>query len=191
MKNIFIVFLFFTSSLSAFAEKNTIATFKVGTKFIDIKIDDKNDAEPVEIFFDGEKRQEFFLENLDASTLKIDDYNFDGRMDFSFAGDQGIVRFLHVFVYDTKQGLFKKNLTFSELPCLDIDKKNKLLIGACFHEGSCENWSEKYKVKPLNRLEVVYKEGFICDPSTGNGYRFKEFYKSGRLMKRITRKVNE
>lgn len=191
MKNIFVSLFVFLSSLIAFASANTIKKFSIERKNVDIKVDDKNNPGHVEIDVNGKKRQEFFMGNLDASTLKIDDYNFDGRLDFSFTGDQGIVRFLNVFVYNNRQGLFEKNLTLSEIPCLDIDKKNKLLIGACFHEGSCENWSEKYKVKPLNRLEVVYKERFICDPSTGNGYRFKEFYKSGHLMKRITRKVNE
>lgn len=130
------------------------------------------------------------LENSsnEESTITIADFNFDGADDISVSGDEGNVqRFSSVYLFSKSLGRFELSKQFSEIPCIAIDSKKKTVSGECFHASACENWVEKYSVGRQNKLNIIEKKGFFCEPANDRSYKYTERYRNGKLIQnRVT-----
>jgi hypothetical protein len=129
--------------------------------------------------------QKIELEESENNDRKITvaDVNFDGIDDILITGDEGNVqKFSNVYLFSKIRGKFELNKSFSEIPCITVDKSKKTLSGECFHTSACENWVEIYNVGKYNRLRLIEKKGFYCEPETERSYQYTEKYKNGKLI---------
>ncbi|MDR6390869.1 XAC2610-related protein [Paraburkholderia phenoliruptrix] len=86
-------------------------------------------------------------------------------------------KFYRVFLYDETKGIYVYNKSLSGVPCLEADQEKKELVGACFHDSSCSNWIERYKVDRAGRLSLVERSGMYCD-AAGQTYSYTENYRT-------------
>lgn len=193
MKLILATCAFVVFCANAFAKSDFGAGFKVNGHSISIDLSSENETAALVVRKNGveSNRIDTGVVDFDVGSIIVEDYNYDGFLDFSFPGGRGIVRFVNVYVFDKHIDGFIKSERLSETPCLVLEKTKRLVVGSCFHESSCENWREKYKISSMDKLEIVYKEGTMCDPVTAQGYRYKEFFESGKVVRREVVEFND
>ncbi|WP_233869607.1 XAC2610-related protein [Paraburkholderia adhaesiva] len=90
-------------------------------------------------------------------------------------------KFYKVYLYNHVDGIYIYSKELSDIPCLQADHKRKELVGACFHESACENWTERYKITKLGKLSLVERAGTYCDP-TGQAYAYTDKFKNGKRI---------
>ncbi|MBK5125457.1 MAG: hypothetical protein P4N59_16090 [Negativicutes bacterium] len=118
--------------------------------------------------------------------VKLEDLTFSGREDLKVLKTRGAAQeFYDVYLYSPKQGKYVFNKKLSDVPCLQADAKRRQVIGACFHESSCENWEERYTVSARGALSLIERRGTYCDPM-GKTYSYVDRFKNG---KKISSKV--
>lgn len=151
----------------------------------------------VSIYRDDELIQELnnlsyaILDGNDQDLIDTDDYNLDGQPDFSFVASFGNVMVMRdVYLFDAQKGQFVYSESFSDLPCLDVDRDNNLVVGGCFHSSACENWTEEYRVNGFDQLELVRSFGTECGPAGSDYYlTFDRRYANGQLSQDDTQRV--
>lgn len=123
-----------------------------------------------------------FDHEMQSEDVKIEDLTFNGYLDLKILKDQGATqKFYSVYLYSPRLGVFIFNKKMSDIPCLQIDIERKQLMGACFHESSCENWTERYAVSRDGTLSLVERNGAYCDP-TGQAYTYVDRFKNGKQI---------
>ncbi|MCP1603816.1 XAC2610-related protein [Pseudomonas citronellolis] len=129
---------------------------------------------------------ETLLENLsDNEKIECTDINFDGQPEIIIRHPpSGQTQMSSVFIFNEKSKSFIKNEEISNIPCLEIDEKNKRISGTCFSSSNCDTWSEEYKFNKEEKLEITAMKGTYCDPSTGDTYSYFEKYNDGKISKR-------
>ena len=117
---------------------------------------------------------------IEPNDVKFDDLTFSGNKDLKILKTRGASQeFYDVYLYSKKQGIYVFNKEMSDIPCLQVDAKRKQLVGACFHESSCENWEERYTVGARGSLSLIERRGTYCDPS-GQTYSYIDRFKNGK-----------
>ncbi|TAL94234.1 MAG: hypothetical protein EPN73_17895 [Paraburkholderia sp.] len=115
--------------------------------------------------------------------VSFEDVNLDGYTDIKVSKYAGNVeKFYDVYLFNAKTNRYVLSKEFSNIPCVESDRKTRQVIGACFHASACENWIERYSVDRLNQLHLQSREGTYCDPSTGNAFSYVDFFKNGKRI---------
>jgi hypothetical protein len=125
---------------------------------------------------------------VESDDIKFEDLNFDGCLDLKVLRERGATQeFYDVFLYSqvSKRYVYSKEL--SEIPCVSADPAHREIVGACFHESSCENWEEHYSVAPNGKLSLTERVGTYCDPD-GDTYSYVDKLKDG---KKVSSKVRQ
>jgi hypothetical protein len=125
---------------------------------------------------------------VDKKDIHFEDLNFDGHLDLKILSSRGASQeFYSIYLYDPSTDKYAYAKQLSEVPCVQADVAKHQLIGACFHESACENWSERYSVTKGGRLGLLERDGTYCDESTGDAFSYIDRFKNG---KRISSKVS-
>ncbi|ANB73387.1 hypothetical protein AYM40_14210 [Paraburkholderia phytofirmans OLGA172] len=112
--------------------------------------------------------------------VKFENLTSGGYEDLKVLNTRGASQeFYDVYLYSPKQGIYVFNKELSDIPCLQADAKRKQVIGACFHESSCENWEERYTLSARGVLSLIERRGTYCDP-TGQTYFYVDRFKNGK-----------
>jgi hypothetical protein len=120
---------------------------------------------------------------ISAGDVSFEDLNFDGYADIKVFKSAGNVRrFYSVYLYDPRSKIYRFDGGFSKVPCVEADKENHEVVGACFHTSACENWVERYSVDRRNRLILLSRKGTYCNPSTGESFSYDDRFKNGRRI---------
>ncbi|WP_162903177.1 XAC2610-related protein [Taibaiella koreensis] len=114
---------------------------------------------------------------------RIWDINFDGYDDLSFSSSSGNVqRFEAVYLYDPSRKTLAYQQELSEIACLDVDRKRRLITGNCFHSSAAENWTETYRWQK-GKLILVEKEGTMpCPADQDCYYTYKQKRIKGKMV---------
>ncbi|WP_175897020.1 XAC2610-related protein [Burkholderia pseudomultivorans] len=125
-----------------------------------------------------------YLKNWEGGPdVKFIDLNFDGYADLMMPRDRGASqKFYNVYLYHRDGDYYVFNGRLSGIPCLDVDVKEKKLIGQCFHESACENWEEYYSVSKSGRISLIERKGTYCDPVSGKGYSYVDNFRNGKRI---------
>jgi hypothetical protein len=124
---------------------------------------------------------------IGTDDVKFEDLNFDGGMDLKILIERGANQELYdVYLYSKSRGKYVYSRNLSEIPCVTADAANREIIGACFHESSCENWEEHYSITSSGMLSLTKRVGTYCD-SNGDIYSYVDRFKNG---KKISSKSN-
>ena len=123
--------------------------------------------------------------DTDDQAAFILDFNFDGYPDFAILRDSGIQRYYDVFIFEKKSDMYVKNDFLSSLPCPHANEKTKLISSTCNHGSACENWENYYKYDK-GKFFLVRRNGFTCNPVSGQMFKYEEIYDHGKLKKQIT-----
>lgn len=115
--------------------------------------------------------------------IVVEDYNFAGHPDFSFFGSMGAATmFREVYLFDSEINRYTRSKVLSDLPCIEVDVENKLVIGTCFHHSACENWREAYAISGLDELVLTRKWGTRCGPASEAYYEtYDSTFEDGRI----------
>jgi hypothetical protein len=120
----------------------------------------------------------------------ISDFNFDGLPDFAILRDSGVERYFDVYVFNRTTNSYEQNKEISALACPEVNAKKKLLISTCNRVSACEGWRSYFKFTPTG-LILVRKEGTSCDPASGQGFRYSETYRLGKIINKSTTRIKE
>lgn len=124
---------------------------------------------------------------FNVNDISLEDVNFDRFADIEIQRTSGNVeKFSNIYLYDESRDGYIFSAELSKVPCLEVDKKEGQLIGACFHASACENWSERYSIGHINHLHLVSREGTYCDQSSGETFSYVDSFEDGR---RVSSKV--
>lgn len=158
-------------------DKNTYVLAKQGEDSSDVLITVYVDDSPVQSFTTT-------TEKPSPYPLRVEDYNFDGHMDFSIFSSQGSVQIMYdVFLFHPETQRYVKSRAMSELPCISVAADAKTLSGYCFHASNCANWSETYTVSGFDDLSLVARWGTECCPESENCYyEYSIEYKDGKVI---------
>lgn len=110
------------------------------------------------------------------------DFNFDNKPDFAILRESGIERYFDVYIFNKNKGWYFLDKQISSLACPSVDLKKKLVLSTCNHASSCEAWQDVYQYRNES-LQLIRREGTTCDPITGQGYKYIEKYRNGRVIK--------
>ena len=117
---------------------------------------------------------------------RIGDFNFDGIDDIEIIRDRGTEEYFDIYIYDRKSAQFRKNEELSKLPCPDTE--GAFVVAKCFTSSACEHWTEQYKWKG-ERLSLIKRVGYTCDPATGRSFRYNEEYLDGKQVSQTTEEI--
>ncbi|MEP9325651.1 hypothetical protein PPMP20_21365 [Paraburkholderia phymatum] len=124
---------------------------------------------------------------VNRDDIHWEDLNFDGHPDLKVLSSRGATQeFFDVYLYVPSTGKFIYNKQLSEVPCVQADAQARQVVGACFHESACSNWSERYSIGKNERLTLLERDGTYCDTSTGDAFSYVDRFSNG---KRISSKV--
>lgn len=124
------------------------------------------------------------IENNTDSAF-IEDFNFDKIPDFAILRDTGIERYFEVYIFDKKINSYVLNKEISSLACPTVDSKKKIILSTCNHANACEGWQDTYKLRS-NELKMVRRDGTTCDPVSGQGFKYYEIYRDGKIIYKKT-----
>jgi hypothetical protein len=132
-----------------------------------VEVRNKPDNRIIQIIHDGNSADHNLADQ--AESVRVEDFNFDGYPDFSVFDTAGNVQIFHkVYLFDSRRMKFVLNEKLSELPCLEVDPKNRTVTGACFHGSACNNWTETYSYR-RGTLIMQESEGTECpEPAAGD-----------------------
>ncbi len=135
----------------------------------------------------GKDQKLVFDHTIVASDITVQSLSFGRFADLKVLDTEGANQKLYkVFLYHPDTGLYVFNSKLSNIPCLEVDQRRKQLIGACFHASACENWTERYKFSPPEKLSLVERAGTYCD-AAGEGYEYIEKYSNGKTVSSTVR----
>lgn len=130
-------------------------------------------------------------ENIEDSMITCRDVNFDGATDILVEHPPaGQIQMTSIFLFQKENKSYEKNEELSNLPCLEINPKEKTVSGVCFSSSACDRWSETY-IFDGNSLKIISTKGTYCDPSTGIAYRYFENYKDGKVIDKQVERLSE
>jgi hypothetical protein len=113
----------------------------------------------------------------------FEDLNFDGHADIKIFKSAGNVEKIYdVYLYNPRTRKYEFNEDFSNIPCIEADRKSRQVIGQCFHASACENWTERYSVDRTNRLHLRRRTGTYCDPSSGAAFSYVDIFKDDKQI---------
>lgn len=123
-----------------------------------------------------------FDHSISLSDVTLESLTFSKYADIKVLDTEGASQKLYkVYLYRPTDGTYVYSKELSNVPCLQVDRKRKELVGACFHESACENWVERYKVTKLGKLSLVEQSGTYCDP-TGQTYSYTDKFRNGKKI---------
>lgn len=138
----------------------------------------------------GNRQKISFDHEISLSDITLESLTFGEYADIKILDTEGASqRFYKVYLYRQYEGIYVYSKGLSDVPCLRIDGRKKELVGACFHESACENWTERYKVSNLGKLSIVERAGTYCDPA-GQTYMYVDKFKSGKRISSVVKPIN-
>ncbi|REE19208.1 hypothetical protein B0G71_2282 [Paraburkholderia sp. BL27I4N3] len=136
----------------------------------------------------AETKQTIWLNHdVNKKDISWEDLNFDGHPDLKILSSRGASQEfydVYLFNFSVKKYVYSKRL--SALPCIQADLKRHQIVGTCFHENACENWSERYSINKSGKLNLLERVGTYCDTATGEAFSYVDRFSNG---KRISSKV--
>jgi hypothetical protein len=125
---------------------------------------------------------------VEKDDVKFEDLNFDGHLDLKILKERGANQeFYDVYLYSKGARKYIYSKVLSGIPCISADATHREIIGACFHESSCENWEEHYSLTASGKLSLNERIGAYCDP-TGDVYTYVDRFKDG---KKVSSKIQQ
>jgi hypothetical protein len=175
------LFLCIIASQTCFADTEMLGQTKAGELTLRLHREVK-DGNFIAIEQQGREIQRIPLLQLEAGKQKIrfQDIDFDGHADLWLPGKPGAAALSEVYLFDAASKRFVHHDELSNLPCLEVNAKNKTVSGTCFREDACEKWTELYKFDAGSRLILTEKKGTYCIPGTADKEYFSYVQKYGK-----------
>lgn len=124
------------------------------------------------------------IDNIEGGAI-YKDFNFDGYVDLAILRDTGIERYFDIYLFEENTGKFQINNELSALACPDVDEKKKLVLSTCNHASACEMWQDWFQYNH-GKLQLVRRDGTTCDPISGQGFKYFEVYRDGKIVNQKT-----